>query len=366
MSQHLFLFLLHIIIIRSYHNYSLTSHPSSGMDIHQTIDARAVLTLGKDMTFRDYAQGAFRMRGIGKGQTIELFIIPEVMQLIAEQRRRCTPQFVSNPVPQPVSVNPGLNNDLLSLSLVSPLQSPSFQNIINGTQLLVDTAAWLVVNGMRSENMQFKVLCHQSIDNVFRKRAFAILKDSYTELTQLAFADRAKEFLSQAAAAASQKASEVSASVWASFEGSESKLFGDNLNDIKSVYQAPVDPNRKTVGIPKIQRCLDILGERIDTSISNNVPIQRPFSETIQNNIDRHREFLKDDYDQAIVDKIILVLMNSENLAKREQMIEEDDAERNAEIQREEVVEEEVLQEEEEEEEEEVSDYWISLLAFQS
>jgi len=41
------------------------------MDIQQTIDARAVLTLGKDMTFRDYAQGAFRMRGIGKGQTIE-------------------------------------------------------------------------------------------------------------------------------------------------------------------------------------------------------------------------------------------------------------------------------------------------------
>jgi len=32
------------------------------------------------MTFRDYAQGAFRMRGIGTGQTIELFIIPEVFR----------------------------------------------------------------------------------------------------------------------------------------------------------------------------------------------------------------------------------------------------------------------------------------------
>jgi hypothetical protein len=324
------------------------------MDIHQTIDARAVLTLGKDMTFRDYAQGAFRMRGIGKGQTIELFIIPEVMQLIAEQRRRCTPQFALNPPQQPVSINPGPNDDLLSLSFAPPVPTASYSNLITSTQLLVDTAAWLVVNGMRSENMQFKVLCHQSIDNVFRKRSFEILKESYKELTQLAFADRAKEFLSQAAAAASQKASEVSASVWASFEGSESKLFGDNLNDIKSVYQAPADANRASVGIPKIQRCLDILGERIDTSISNNVPTQRPFSETIQNNIDRHREFLKGDYDQAVVDKIILVLMNSENLAKREQMTEDDDAERNAEIQREEVVEEEVLQEEEEEEEEEV------------
>lgn len=26
------------------------------------LSAKAVLTLGKDMTFRDYAQGAFRMR----------------------------------------------------------------------------------------------------------------------------------------------------------------------------------------------------------------------------------------------------------------------------------------------------------------
>lgn len=53
---------------------------TTGMDIHQCIDAKAAITLGKDMTFRDYAQGAFRMRGIGQGQTLELFIIPEVME----------------------------------------------------------------------------------------------------------------------------------------------------------------------------------------------------------------------------------------------------------------------------------------------
>ena len=58
---------------------------TTGMDIKQVLDARAVLTLGKDMTFRDYAQGAFRMRGIGAGQTIQLFIIPEVRKLIEEQ-----------------------------------------------------------------------------------------------------------------------------------------------------------------------------------------------------------------------------------------------------------------------------------------
>ncbi len=38
------------------------------MDIQHNVNALAALTLGKDMTFRDYAQGAYRMRGIAKGQ----------------------------------------------------------------------------------------------------------------------------------------------------------------------------------------------------------------------------------------------------------------------------------------------------------
>ena len=37
------------------------------------------------MVFRDYAQGAFRMRGIGKGQKICLFVIPEIQNLIARE-----------------------------------------------------------------------------------------------------------------------------------------------------------------------------------------------------------------------------------------------------------------------------------------
>lgn len=45
---------------------------SSGMDIKQGLSAIAAVTLGKDMTFRDYAQGAFRMRGIGKGQRVQV------------------------------------------------------------------------------------------------------------------------------------------------------------------------------------------------------------------------------------------------------------------------------------------------------
>ena len=98
---------------------------TTGMDIHHRLTARAALTLGKDMTWRDYAQvrgaplasaracttckavpcqacvaiclrcapfyhtpqsstcqGAYRMRKIAKGQTIELLVTPEVAQLV--------------------------------------------------------------------------------------------------------------------------------------------------------------------------------------------------------------------------------------------------------------------------------------------
>lgn len=120
---------------------------TTGMDIHQCIDARAVITIGKDMTFRDYAQGAFRMRGIGQGQTLELFIIPEVMERINKHVRllsgaRSNPQQIAG------QTNGGGNNDLLSLGSIS--QVP--QN------LLVHVASWLTLNGMKSENMQFRLL----------------------------------------------------------------------------------------------------------------------------------------------------------------------------------------------------------------
>ena len=57
---------------------------TTGMDIHQCIDSKAAITLGKDMTFRDYAQGAFRMRGIGQGEFIrtEAIILLGAIQLI--------------------------------------------------------------------------------------------------------------------------------------------------------------------------------------------------------------------------------------------------------------------------------------------
>ena len=117
---------------------------TTGMDIHQCIDARAAITLGKDMTFRDYAQGAFRMRGIGQGQTLELFIIPEVMERINKHVRLLSGARANQP-----QLAAG-GNDLLALGAIQSAQMP--QN------LLVHVASWLTLNGMKSENMQFRLL----------------------------------------------------------------------------------------------------------------------------------------------------------------------------------------------------------------
>ena len=100
---------------------------TTGMDIKQALDACAVVTLGKDMTLRDYSQGCWRMRGLGKGQRIHLLVVQEVKQLIAE------------------TVHPSHHQgDMSAAKTVVPIRQP-----------LVDVVAWLVTNSMRSEMIQF-------------------------------------------------------------------------------------------------------------------------------------------------------------------------------------------------------------------
>ena len=321
---------------------------TTGMDIHQCIDARAVLTLGKDMTFRDYAQGAYRMRGIGKGQTIELFIIPEVMRLINDQivKLNKKPQ---NPLQvQPLAPTGGYASDLLSLA--NPLSAPpSMQAAGSGRQLLVNVSAWLTVNGMKSENMQFKMLCQQSIENVTRKRAYKTLTTNYRELTQLAFSARMREFANLSASGAQKDAATSGFDEW--LKGTKS-LFADDIDAIKTL----VLPNSggsaarmKLVGVEVLQRSIDILSERLDFTVQNSIPIPVPLSDQLRNNVIQRKDFIVNDYDKAVVDKILMVLINSEGLAKNRSagpVVEEvGDEDQDANLGKEQVSEEEVLKE---------------------
>jgi hypothetical protein len=324
---------------------------TTGMDIHQAIDARAALTLGKDMTFRDYAQGAFRMRGIGKGQTIELFIIPEVMRLMDDQYRRLSSNVVHGN--HGVHSYPNATSD--PFGIASPLSTghPTGSALVSQTsnkQLLVNVAAWLTVNGMKSENMQFRMLCHQSIDNVSRKRCYSLLTTSYRELTQLAFAHRVKEFAALANKAPSKSGNDIDGDLELDLQ--TTNFSTEDFEAILAVVQAGTvgsSTSTKLIGIDCIQKCLDVLTERLDFLVPNSIPIPTPLSEKLRNTVLRRKDFIKSDYDKAVIDKILMVLVNSEGLAKQKfgepSVAEAAEEDQDAELQKEQVAEEEVLKE---------------------
>jgi len=123
-----------------------------GMDIKQPLSCVACLTLSKDMTFRDYAQGSYRMRGIGKGQKIEILLIPEVLSLIHKS----------------LSKVDGTNAEVRAKA-VSQLREES---LTRWTQkVIVDVIAWLVLNGISSELKKHKLLCQQNLRNLWRQAA---------------------------------------------------------------------------------------------------------------------------------------------------------------------------------------------------
>jgi hypothetical protein len=112
-------------------------HHTTGVDIAQAPTARAVVTVGKDSILRDYAQGAWRMRRLGQGQTLQVWLIPEVARLVQSSARR------------------------------SQLDSSS-------TPLINLTMAWLVVNSLRGEKLQAAKL--QDLQTATVVRAPAIKK----------------------------------------------------------------------------------------------------------------------------------------------------------------------------------------------
>ena len=128
---------------------------TTGTDIPQTATANAVLTLSADLIFRDYAQAAYRMRGIGKGQKIILFVIPEVQKLLdaeACQGRGCDV--------------PSRQQQIRSLQ----------DNDARCRAELDDVIAWLLLNSFRTERVQFELWCLHCAQNVWRKEALVGLR----------------------------------------------------------------------------------------------------------------------------------------------------------------------------------------------
>jgi len=110
---------------------------TTGTDLKQDPAARALLTVGKDNTLRDVFQAAWRMRGIGKGQTISFLITPEVETLV----RRCRGEAAF-----------------------------AAEDRTRGL------FGWLLRNSIRGEGLKFSQLCSQDLQHTFRRGAFRDLQ----------------------------------------------------------------------------------------------------------------------------------------------------------------------------------------------
>lgn len=206
-----------------------------GMDIQHVLDACAVLTLGKDMTFRDYAQGAYRMRGIGKGQTIELYVIPEVEQLI--------------------------KRELLASGTEIQTSISERHSDADEQKMLQHVTAWLTINSMRSERVQFNQLCLQNVSNVWRKNGFNALLGSYSSyattsvfITYIAFSFRISRFTT-----------------------------GSGQIDVH------------------LRSSLAMFLESIDFSVESCVPSPVPFAETINARVAAHSSFIVGEDEKEVV-----------------------------------------------------------------
>lgn len=203
---------------------------TTGMDIKHVVNATAVITLGKDMVFRDYVQGAYRMRGIGMGQKIHVYIIPEVRELISRELQQAN-----------FTVSAHLRDHTLE-----------------------DVVAWLIVNSLRSEQTQWTMLCVQNISNLYRKNAFRCLHDSTSFFTN---------------GVKAVESSEQSDSLTVAVEEEKS---GEDLNLTREEFLEKLDKLKS----------LEIFNESIDFSLDAGVPDPIPFEKKLRSMLEENEDFL--------------------------------------------------------------------------
>ena len=186
---------------------------TTGMDIKHCLNARAALTLGKDMVFRDLAQvrvemhsqifplssarawawawalplahaclrprqGAFRMRGIGEGQTVALLLIPEVQELMGRELAKTIADAGGGGGTSTDGAPPSISTEMAAELAVGVRADAASQQA-----QLYAISAWLVLNACKSEAVQWASLMGQSLANIWRERAYATIVTEHASLT---------------------------------------------------------------------------------------------------------------------------------------------------------------------------------------
>ena len=234
-----------IIIILSF-SKKMQIH-TTGMDIKHVVNATAVITLGKDMVFRDYVQGAYRMRGIGNGQKIFVFIIPEVKELMERE----------------------LKDAVITAE--------------GSTHVLEDVVAWLIINTLRSEQTQWTMLCIQNIGNLYRKNAFEYL----TRYTKSITSNQSE---SQNPTDFVEKVVEIINS--GDTGGVDTSTLPKPQENVDTKEKNAVDSDSAFISSLNAANALKIFDESIDFSLEAGVPDPIPFESKLRNMLEDNDAFI--------------------------------------------------------------------------
>ena len=237
---------------------------TTGMDIKHVVNATAVITLGKDMVFRDYVQGAYRMRGIGVGQKIHVFIIPEVSQLMQRE-----------------------------------LKDAVIQSAAGSTDhVLEDVVAWLVINSLRSEQTQWTMLCVQNIGNLYRKNAFKCLlanTEHFVDGSCFAKESAAAQLPSKVISLLEEDKDTVKSNI-ASTATNVSQILSLSIEDEEEAFEeSEVDTIDETTFVASLNKdgSLRLFDETIDFSLEASVPDPLPFEQKLRSMLDENEAFIR-------------------------------------------------------------------------
>ena len=189
------------------------------------------------------------MRGLGIGQKIHVYIIPEVQELMKRELKSA------------VITNTKRNDD----------------------HVLEDISAWLIVNSLRSEQTQWTMLCLQNISNLYRKNAFRCLRKSIDYYVQGSFLENDS--------LTTETDANTNIDTYKSDADASSKL------PLKVYVTSDIAKERREHFIEHLNKndALALFDESIDFSLEAGVPDPRPFDAKLTDLLTENAAFLQED-----------------------------------------------------------------------
>lgn len=188
------------------------------------------------------------MRQIGKGQGIHVFIIPEVAELIVRETNTIKKTSEGSNEAERIAVDHKTNEIRHSLPFSDQPEV-----------ILWKIVAWLIINSMRSEQVQWAMLCIQNISNIYQKNAFEVLRQVGSRLLLVDNQDSA----------------------------------AGTSNKDKLSFELPLDPTSlKPLDHLRPSESMDVFVEPIDFTLDSTVPDPKPFEAKLRSLLDENEDFI--------------------------------------------------------------------------